>query len=128
VQRGKPISEEQRRIVLRLLQQTGPAGDSYREQVANVRVLPACTCGCPSFLFEFDDPVPAPHDRTPRPLAEGYATSREGHSLGVILFVRDGRLHELEFYASSGATPFDLPDLDSVWNWGEGPGPAGSGG
>ncbi len=121
--RGKPISDEQRRIVLRLLQQIGPAGDAYRAQLDGASVVPGCGCGCPSFDFEAVGGSPAPPPHPTRLLADGYAESRHGHDLGLILWAEEGRLRGLEVYGYEDIEPFDLPALDTVWIWGTGPGP-----
>jgi hypothetical protein len=120
---GTPISDHQRRIVLRLLEQIGAAGDAYREQLDGATVVPGCRCGCPTFEFDALGGSPAPPPYPSTVLADGYAKSGDGHSLGVLLFVRDGRLSELEFYGYEPIEPFDLPALDTVWIWGTGPGP-----
>jgi hypothetical protein len=122
VRRGVPISDEQRRIVLRLLDQVAPAGDAFRAQLDDALVAPGCHCGCPSFDFESEDDSA----RTPAPgtiLADGYARTSDGHDLGLILWLGAGRLNGLEVYAYEAIEPYDLPRLETVWIWGTGPGP-----
>jgi len=125
VQRGKPISDEQRRIVLRLLEQIGAEGYAYRGQLDGAYVVPGCECGCPSFDFVSVGGPPAPPHPT-RLLADGYASASDGHDVGMILWTDDGLLRGLEFYGFAPIEPFDLPALDTVWILGTGPGPVWS--
>ena len=120
---GKPITAEQRRIVLRLLDQIGPAGNAYGAQLNGAFVVPGCGCGCPSFDFESVGGSLAPPPYPTRHLADGYAQSHDGHDLGLILWAEEGRLLGLEVYGYEPIEPFELPALDTVWIWGTGPGP-----
>jgi hypothetical protein len=112
---GRPITVDERRIVERLLLPLGEAAAPYRAQLADARVAPACSCGCPSVKF-----LPDPQGvGVATQIADATATSPEGHAIGVLLFARDGRLVELEFYASSDVGEFRVPAPEAVHEWGE---------
>lgn len=89
------------------------AGKGYLDQVATVRVVGSCACGCPTIDFA------APHETTAAEgastiVADGFGLVQEGGKVGVIVHVREACLSELEIYSMDATKPpFGLPSLDS---------------
>jgi len=84
----------------------------YKSQVAKLRVVAKCSCGCPTVDFALgSDRKNGASDI----VAEAGGKSPEGVAVGVILHARDGELSELEIYSAQGLdTPFKLPIPDSL--------------
>jgi hypothetical protein len=92
---------------------------SLSEQVATVRVVSTCDCGCPSVGLRTDGP------QVPASVVAGLSsTGRDdyfavsaagGGRVSVVLHVLGGFLGELEIFAGEGVT-VATPDVDGVTN------------
>src|SRR5215471_1326913 len=84
----------------------------YKSQVAQLRVVAKCSCGCPTIDFALgSDRKNGASDI----VAEAGGKSPEGVSVGVILHTREGELSELEVYSTEGLdTSFALPLPESL--------------
>ena len=90
------------------------AGSGLRSHLDSVRVRSGCTCGCGSLDFVYPDTTTAEVNLTPPQLfpVEAAVLDEKGDPAGgVLLFVRDGRLDNLDVY-SVGDEPLQLPDAD----------------
>ena len=66
----------------------------------------SCGCGCPSFYVAVDRSLPAANaDYTPVE-AGAYGRDPGGNAVGVILFVKDGYLHNVEVYSNEEHSHF----------------------
>ena len=90
------------------------AAKEYSPQLANISVVGACTCGCPSIdlaLQGRDQRKTAPSTI----LGDFVGTTAEGIEVGIILHAREGEISELEVYPIAHATePFSLPTIESL--------------
>jgi hypothetical protein len=78
-----------------------------REQAAVARASSSCACGCGSIYIIVDDGAVTPQGSLP--IVEGDVLDERGEVVGrLILFARDGRLHNLEVYSVTDA-PLPLP-------------------
>jgi hypothetical protein len=94
---------------------SGSDVSQYKSQVAKLRVVAKCGCGCPTvdFALGADRKVGASEI-----VAEAGGKSPEGVFVGVILHARKGELSELEVYSTQGLdTSFTLPVPDSLENY-----------
>jgi hypothetical protein len=91
---------------------SGSDVSKYKAQVAKLRVVAKCGCGCPTVDFALGS------DRklgASEIVAEAGGKSPEGVSVGVILHAREGELSELEVYSTQGLDiSFTLPIPDSL--------------
>ncbi len=113
--RGRPLTPTEHELLSDLLAQANDEAGTLREQLADARVVSSCTCGCGSIGF-----VPTGcsvhRDRPEATLfpIEGDVLDDQGQVVGgLILFVREGRMHDLEVY-SFDDEPLPLPDLAHV--------------
>jgi len=84
----------------------------YKSQVARLRVVARCGCGCPTVDFALG---PDRKRGASDIVAEAGGKSPEGVSVGVILHAREGELAELEVYSTEGLdTSFALPLPESL--------------
>lgn len=83
-----------------------------REQLAVARVRSGCKCGCGSIDLLIPDEVTARSDQSGAGvLVEGDVLDEHGDAVGgLLLFVDDGRLHDLEVW--SVGDPLPLPPLE----------------
>jgi hypothetical protein len=98
-------------IVELLLTRDFPGRDALLVQAETVRTTGlSCTCGCPSFSLEADRALPpaAVVDRRP---SDAHGTDPGGHQIGVLLFVDDGYLADVEIFSYEEESVFaGLPD------------------
>jgi hypothetical protein len=109
----RPLSAPEHALVSRLLDfaldsEHVPA---YRSQLADLRVIELCDCGCPSVLFDTDRPELGAR-RTM--VADVYATTPEGYAVGLLLWAVARRLEYLELYALGDWPAYRLPAPGTV--------------
>ena len=102
----RPLQENERRLVARLLEPRFPGRD---ELLAQLEVATAKTIdedGC--FALDCSSAPPAPvKSNLP---TEGECLDLDGATLHVQLHVLDGIMRSLEMYKEDGSTPLRLPD------------------
>lgn len=111
---GRLLNDNERALVTALLDGEPEAGRDLRLHLNSVRVRSGCNCGCGSLDFVYPDATTAEVDLTPPHLfpVEAAVLDEKGDPAGgVLLFVRDGRLDNLDVY-SVGDEPLQLPDAD----------------
>jgi hypothetical protein len=59
-------------------------------------VVEQCTCGCATIDLAIPDNAPVAVDAPPVPVVQTHARDMDEHPVGLLVFVRDGRLASLE--------------------------------
>ncbi len=106
----RPLTEQERAVVLKMLDVETPGSEQFRSQVDWITVVYACDCGaCGTISFEVDE---TRGERAPLPRWDDYAmVSESSGSSWLMLFQRDGWLSELEHVPGYGPSPEQLdPD------------------
>jgi hypothetical protein len=101
--RHRPLREEETAILDRLLESPFPGRDELREQVPLATAAHIeCTDDCGS--LEFNVAAKAPRANVDKhPAVEAVGHDADGVPYEVLLHVRDGLLHELEFWKGDGS-------------------------
>jgi hypothetical protein len=111
----RPLTAGEAEIIQTLLQYEDFSGrDELLDQVSTAQVIGRCGCGCATVELE-DGPTPA-SDSIPQPIpTEATILDESGDGIGgMLLFVNDGRLSELEVY-SFGEHPIrTMPPVDRL--------------
>ncbi|GJG88878.1 hypothetical protein tb265_40590 [Gemmatimonadetes bacterium T265] len=104
----RPLSAPERDLIGRMLDYAFDPGASaaLREQLAALRVVARCTCGCPSLFF---DPPPDQAGARREMVADLYGATPEGHAVGLLLWAVAGGLEYLEVYTLGVWPPYSLP-------------------
>jgi hypothetical protein len=110
----RALSDAERTLLEWLLANGAPDARQFESQIAQVRVVGRCTCGCPTIDLAIGDrerrTIGASHI-----LAEAEGITPEGIEVGVILHAREGQLSELEVYPIPEVdAPFSLPSIASL--------------
>lgn len=108
------LTQEERTLLEWLVANGGVDAKEYSPQIADLRVVGTCTCGCPTIDLAVGD-----HDQrktaSSKILADFVGTTPEGIDVGVILHAREGEISELEVYAIANVKePFRLPTIESL--------------
>jgi hypothetical protein len=108
------LSKEERALIEWLIANGNRDAHRYASQIANLRVVGRCTCGCPTIDLAVGDRA----QRKNGPsliLADFDGKTPEGIDVGVILHGRDGEISELEIYPFADVNgPFSLPTIASL--------------
>jgi hypothetical protein len=117
----RALLEEERSILDFLLSKEFAGRDELRQQLEHVLVTgPSCNCGCESVGLAVDRVVPpAPVvDQVP---TEAFGRDAQGAEVGVLLFVVDGYMDDLEFHSADDVDHFGRPTRASLWlpEWSE---------
>jgi hypothetical protein len=98
------MSPHERAVLVALVEATGD--DSLMDQLADVRVVSGCPCGCPSIHFK------EPTGLGLELVAHAAVDDRE--FLGsLLLFVTDGTLDNLDFAWVTDSPPKEFPPLSA---------------
>jgi hypothetical protein len=110
----RALSSEERALLEWLIANGTPDAMQYAPQLADIRVVGLCTCGCPTL----DLAIGNREERTTGPshiLAEFDGTTAEGVQVCVILHAREGQISELEVIAIDDFEgEFSLPVIESL--------------
>lgn len=110
----RPLTEHETALVRWLLQHGTAATTEILPQLANVRVVSRCYCGCASVNFAVGGVVPPPSNRISI-LADFQYRNADGHLCGVFVFERTGLLAGLEVWSVDGlSTPATLPAIEQL--------------
>jgi hypothetical protein len=106
----RELTAQERRLLDFLLAEPFPGHEALARQAQTTRTGgSSCGCGCPSFSLEPDRAL-SRADVKERVPVEAHGPDAAGNPVGVLLFVDDGYLSEVEVY-SLGADGFaGLPD------------------
>jgi hypothetical protein len=109
----RELTNDERAILALLLRHSFPGQPELAIQAEMVRTSGlSCSCGCPSISLVVDGQAPAAPvtDRVP---VDAYGRDTNGSLVGVLLFVDDGYMSELEFYNHDDAPP-GIPRLETL--------------
>ena len=94
----RPLTSEERAVLEVLLSREFPGHAELVAQAASVRTGgSSCSCGCPSFSLIPDRALP-PAPVAQRMVSDAHGDDPGGNRVGVLLFVDDGYLSEVEIY------------------------------
>jgi hypothetical protein len=112
----RPLSTDERSAIMALLEHADFDGrDALLAQVDDAHVVGGCGCGCAPVTLAVGSRIPA-DDTVAHPIPnEATVLDASGESVGgVLLFVRDGLLRELEVYDYAGTPIFPFPPLQRL--------------
>lgn len=110
----EPLSRQQRRLLDFLLSPDFDGRDALVEQARTGRTAgSSCDCGCPSFYVNPDPASPAASANEPVPI-DAHGRDPGDNEVGVLLFVRNGYLTEVEIYGQTGSDFVGLPEPDAL--------------
>jgi hypothetical protein len=117
--RPRALTDAEHALVTRLVAFAGVP--SLSEQVATVRVVSTCECGCASVGLSTDGP------RVPATVVAGlsgtgrsdyFAVSASGGDVSVVLHILSGAVGELEIFAGGEGVSVSPPRADGVTDLG----------
>jgi hypothetical protein len=101
----RALTAQESQLLGWLLEHGTPAAHQYHGQVAGLRVVAQCACGCASLDFVDMRGVGL------EILSDHKWRDPGGHLCGIFAFAKEGRLAGLEVWSiDGGATPTILPD------------------
>lgn len=111
----RTLSPTEHRLLTELLAHDVDGADLLRAQLADARVASNCDCGCGSIGFASAGEAVQPDEvRSTLFPVEADVLDDDGEVIGgLLLFVRDGRLFDLEVF-SVGHHPLPMPDVSHV--------------
>jgi len=107
---GRDLTPNQRSVLDLLLMRSFPGREALLEQAKTVRTTGlSCTCGCPSFSLTPDRTLPAADvaDRMP---SDAHGIDPGGNEIGVLLWVDEGYLFDVEVFSYEGSDFAGLPE------------------
>lgn len=107
----RPLSDVERRVLDRMLGVDFSGAAELRVQAESAQVVRGCDCGCPTVDLVVGDDVPLAVVTSRTPVN---AVVDDVVGGGLIVFVDDGRLSGLEFYAAADPMPREFPDLEQI--------------
>jgi hypothetical protein len=116
----RPLTQEERNLVIWLLQHSHIDASFLLPQVDHLNVASKCTCGCPTIDFGLDG---FPVERRGEGLVSDWLAEIDGELVGVMLFQSNDRISSLEIYSLGGkleekaqlsGKPFALPAIESM--------------
>jgi hypothetical protein len=111
---SRPLTNDELALLELLLTREFPGRDALVEQAKTARWGgPGCTCGCPSYLLEVHRTLPAAAVEE-RMVSDAHGNEPGGNFVGILLFVEDGYLSEVEVYGYEDFAWAGLPLLDTV--------------
>ena len=92
----RALSEREADTLAFMLSAKFPGDAALRGQVEQAIVVEQCTCGCATIDLAIPDDAPVAVGAPPVPVVQTHARDMDEHPVGLLLFVRDGRLASLE--------------------------------
>lgn len=110
----RPLTPQEALLVRWLLEHSTKSAAGFLPQLAQVRLVSRCSCGCASVDFAVGGVVPPRSDGIGILSDYEYRTA-EGHLCGVFVFERTGLLAGLEVWSVDGlSTPSALPSIEQL--------------
>ena len=109
----RPLTVDEHDLIEALLGAVRSGVGRYIGQLESVEVIGRCRCGCPSIDLATTG---LQQDGRAVPLVLADAESPEGVPVGVILWVRNGRLSGLEVHPWEASGFFRLPCPETLHN------------
>jgi hypothetical protein len=113
IQEHRELTSNERVLLEWLLANGYEGASAFTSQLAQVKVVSRCACGCPTV----DLAVGEKQERTTGPstiLADAAGYLPEGVKVDVILHAREEQLSELEFVSHDDTTAFTLPKIEAL--------------
>jgi hypothetical protein len=108
----RPLTEEERRLVLWMIEHGNAEAAPFLSQVEQLEVsTERCPCGCATLFFRLKGHPPPPsgvHILSDGEFGEG------ANLAGIFLYESGGMLSGLEVYVMGGNNPLTLPHPDDV--------------
>jgi hypothetical protein len=120
------LDADERAVLGFLLTRAFPGRDELLAQAQSVQTTGlSCACGCPSFSLAADRSL-APAPVTGRMPTDAHGTDPAGNEVGILLFVDNGYLSEVEVYSFGGDDFAGLPhpEMLKLSEWSEDDGSA----
>ena len=110
----RSLNADERDVLDFLLTREFPGRNELLVQAQSVQTTGlSCTCGCPSFTLQADRSLP-PAPVTKRMPTDAHGTDPARNRVGVLLFVDDGYLSEVEVYSLGDDGFAGLPDTATL--------------
>src|SRR5581483_8212077 len=110
----RELTDPERQVLAFLLARDLPGRDDLVRQAGTVMTSgSSCDCGCPSFSLHPDKSLPAATEAA-QMVSDAHGLDPGENSIGVLLFVKDGYLDEVEIYSNEGSTFAGLPDPSAL--------------
>jgi hypothetical protein len=107
---ARDLRPDERTLVTWLLEHGVPGARDYLAQVAAIRLISRCGCGCASLNFEIDGKGWPSRDGM-KILSDHEWRDPLGHLFGIFLFAKANTLAGIDVYSVDGlAVPRTLPD------------------
>jgi len=113
IEEKRGLGPDEQALMQWLLMNGVPGATALLPQLAFLRIVSRCSCGCPSVGFQVGQGA-INVDGLPRIVADFRGTTADGVDVGVILWTESGQLSSLEVYDYEGRSGFGLPRLDSL--------------
>ena len=108
------MNSTERSVLELLLTREFPGRDELLVQAETVQTDgPSCDCGCPSFGLVADRFLP-PAPVTTRMPTDAHGTDPGGNEIGVLLFVDDGYLSDVDVFDYGDGNYAGLPDASAL--------------
>ena len=103
----RPLSQTEHAIVAAIVANENP---ELQEQLRSLSVIGRCGCGaCPTVFFQSHEA-----GEREREIASYSGKDASGGVVGVLLWEKNGRLSQLEFYSVDGHEPWAIPEVSSL--------------
>jgi hypothetical protein len=110
----RDLTDEERALLDFLLQRDFEGRDALLVQAATVQTRgSSCGCGCPSFSLVPDVSLTRATTNA-GVVSDAHGTDPGGTPTGVLLFVKDGYLDDLEIYSADGGDFHGLPRVSAL--------------
>jgi hypothetical protein len=110
----RELTPDERGILDLLLTRTFAGREALLEQAKTVQTTGlSCTCGCPSFSLKPDRALAAAEVAHRMP-SDAHGPDPGGNEIGVLLWVDDGYLFDVEIFSYGGAGFAGLPDPSTL--------------
>lgn len=106
----RPLTDWERRLILRLLQPSFPGRDVLIEQLKSILGRPIDENGSLELQSECSTKAPV----AKRVATEGETLDRDGTTIHYLLHVVGGRMRELEVYKDDSSKVIEHPDPEEV--------------
>jgi hypothetical protein len=114
ISEARPLTADESALLRWLLEQGHPGASGFLSQLAGVRVVSRCPCGCPSIDFAVGGVEP-PAGVGMQILSDYQWRTADGALFGVFVFARGGLLAGLEVWSVDGlAAASMLPAIQQL--------------
>jgi hypothetical protein len=109
----RELTTEERTVLDLLMSRPFPGQAELLQQLPSAKTSgSSCPCGCPTIGLVVDNQAPAANVSNRFP-TEAIGRDARGNLVGILLFVDDGYMSELDFYSVEG-DDISFPRVDSL--------------